>query len=382
RIPAPEMPNDPPDKRSVHPAVRVLVLFLLLYAFLVAIKLLGLTFREFGESRAESLFSGLRTPIAGLAVGILSTVLVQSSSVTTTIIVGLVSEDQLGLDIAVFAIMGCNIGTTVTNTVVAFGHIRHDVEFRRAFAGATMHDFFNLLALLILMPLELMTGILQGSAHLVSSWVYGLAEGGKFQSPVKTMVNWAAKPLKNLVFHDLGLPEGWAVAILITLSLLTLFLALIFITRTMRALIAERMEQSLNAVLGRSGVVAILIGTLLTVAVQSSSITTSLMIPLFAAGILRLENGFPVTIGANIGTTITALIASMAGNESGLTIALVHTFFNVGATLLIFPIPAVRSVPIRCARLLAEFAIRSRIYAILFVVTVFMLVPFLVILLS
>lgn len=376
------MPNDPPDKRSVHPAVRVLVLFLLLYAFLVAIKLLGLTFREFGESRAESLFSGLRTPIAGLAVGILSTVLVQSSSVTTTIIVGLVSEDQLGLDIAVFAIMGCNIGTTVTNTVVAFGHIRHDVEFRRAFAGATMHDFFNLLALLILMPLELMTGILQGSAHLVSSWVYGLAEGGKFQSPVKTMVNWAAKPLKNLVFHDLGLPEGWAVAILITLSLLTLFLALIFITRTMRALIAERMEQSLNAVLGRSGVVAILIGTLLTVAVQSSSITTSLMIPLFAAGILRLENGFPVTIGANIGTTITALIASMAGNESGLTIALVHTFFNVGATLLIFPIPAVRSVPIRCARLLAEFAIRSRIYAILFVVTVFMLVPFLVILLS
>ena len=160
-------------------------------------------------------------------------------------------------------------------------------------------------------------------------------------------------------------------------ALATLFLCLIFITKNMRALIAAKLERSLNAILGKSGVLAIVIGMMLTIAVQSSSITTSLMIPLFAAGILKLENGFPVTIGANIGTTVTAMLASMATNKAGLQIALVHLCFNLGATLIIYPIPQIRRIPIRCAEKLAEIAVKSKPKAAAYVMIVFILIPLL-----
>jgi sodium-dependent phosphate cotransporter len=131
----------------------------------------------------------------------------------------------------------------------------------------------------------------------------------------------------------------------------------------------------LNAVLAKSGVLGIVVGAVATVSVQSSSITTSLMIPLFAAGILRLENGFPVTIGANIGTTVTAFIAALAGNVAGLTIATVHLLFNLTATLIIYPFPVLRNIPLRLARGLALRASTDRRIVLYYVIGVFVVAP-------
>jgi sodium-dependent phosphate cotransporter len=113
--------------------------------------------------------------------------------------------------------------------------------------------------------------------------------------------------------------------------------------------------------------------------VQSSSITTSLLVPLGAAGILRLEQALPITIGANIGTTVTALLAALAGSGAnavvGLEIALVHLLFNLTGLVMIYPLQATRNIPLRGARFLTSLAIRSRKLTLLWVGALFYGVP-------
>ena len=135
------------EKKSSSPAIsmvgailRAVLVLALLYLFLVAIEVLGSSFKSLGADTAEKLITSFTNPFAGLAGGILATVLVQSSSVTTSTIVGLVGQNALPLSVAVPMIMGANNGTTVTNTIVSLGHITRNNEFKRAFAGATVHD--------------------------------------------------------------------------------------------------------------------------------------------------------------------------------------------------------------------------------------------------
>ncbi len=355
--------------------IRIGLLLGLLYVFLLSIQVMGSAFKLMGSAHAEGLFSGLVTPFAGLSVGILATVLVQSSSMTTSLVVSAVGAGQLPLEVAVFAIMGCNIGTTITNTLVSLGHVRQDAEFRRAFAGSTMHDFFNIMAVMVFMPLEMATGMLRKSAIYLAEHIYTDGTGGKFTSPIKAMTKPIAKMLKHFCTDTLDLGSTWGGIAMLVLALGALVCALVMITKIMKLLMMARMERSLNRVLEKSGLLGIVIGIALTVSVQSSSITTSLMVPLFAAGILKLENGFPVTLGANIGTTVTALLAALTTGVNGLTIALVHLLFNLSSTAIIYPVPAVRRVPIRLAEKLAELAVRNRFYAVFYVVGFFVIIP-------
>lgn len=363
--------------------VRVLMIAALLWGFLVAINAMGSGFKMLGAAYVKGggeggIFGGITSPFAGLAIGVLATVIVQSSSVSTSTVVAAVAAGQLPLEIAVFTVMGCNIGTTVTNTLVALGHVRQDQEFRRALAGATMHDFFNLMCVAVFFPLELATGWLHRLAAALT-WHYDKQE--KYHSPIKAHFKAVTHSLKAFLEGDLGLSSKTVGITMVVIGLIVLIIALVYITKVMRSLIMAKMERSLNAALEKSGLFAIVIGVALTIAVQSSSITTSLMIPLFAAGILTLENGFPVTLGANIGTTVTALLASLAVDpnlehaELGLTIALVHLLFNLSGTLLFFPIPAIRHIPIRCAVKLADITMKNKMYAILYVLICFILLP-------
>src|SRR3546814_15650655 len=87
------------------------------------------------------------------------------------------------------------------------------------------------------------------------------------------------------------------------------------------------------------GMSALALGLVITVAVQSSSITTSVLVPLAAAGVISVRNVYPVALGANIGTTVTALLAAMAASRpEALTIALVHTLFNLAGPLPFYPV--------------------------------------------
>lgn len=380
-----QIPTSEPTEPSPSPIVagpsrqmptwlRALLVFGLLYLFLVGVKALESGVKGLGDDAAGQLFEGITSPVAALFVGILATVLVQSSSVTTATIVGLVATGTLPLDTAVPMIMGANIGTTVTNTIVALANARQTEDFRRAFAAATMHDFFNLIAVAILLPLELLTGFLQKSA----TWIAEHLPGGTdatFNSPIKGAVKWGFTQIERVL--EPIIPNENTLAILfIILGIGIIFLTLTYITKNMKKLIADRIERSVNASLEKSGLVGMAVGVIVTIAVQSSSITTSILIPLVASGLLLVRNAYPITLGANVGTTVTALIAALATDSTAaMTIAIVHLLFNIVAISVVYPIPKLRYVPVTLAEILADVAVRRKWVAVAYTVGLFIIVP-------
>lgn len=369
----PLSPDVPPRRLPV--GVRAVLVLLLIAGFLVAVKMMGGAFKLMGKETSQRLFEGVSNPFAGLSVGVLATVLVQSSSATTSTIVGLVGSGGLSVAHAVPMVMGANIGTTVTNTVVSIGHVRQGPEFGRAFAAATVHDFFNLLCVVVLLPLELATGILADTAERMTEALHGDVAGGEFKSPIKQAVGAVYDGIKGGL-EWLGLADLSLALVVLALGLGLTFFCLVFITKNMRVLISGPLEHALNRSLGRSGLLGIGVGAVITVGLQSSSITTSLLVPLCAAGVLRLENAFPIMLGANVGTTFTALLASLAADRpEGLTIALVHLLFNLAGILLFYPIPALRRIPIRMAMGLAGRARQGPVWPLLYLLAVFVIAP-------
>jgi len=369
------------QRREMPTLLRALLVVALLYLFLTGVELLSGGFKTMGKGFVDGLFEGVSNPIGGLFVGLLATVLVQSSSVSTSVIVGLVASGVVDADDAVPMIMGANLGTTVTNTLASLGHVRRDMEFRRAFAAATVHDFFNILAVAVFLPIELATGYLSDTAGWITERVLG-SSGASFKSPLKAAVKKPAGMVKDLLV-DLGAQGNWKGGLMIVIGLAFIFLALAYITKNMRLLVADRVEAAINRALGAgSGVVAILLGAIITISVQSSSITTSVLVPLAASGVLTLENIYPVTLGANVGTTVTALLAALAtGNPAAVTVAIVHTLFNISGILVFYPLQALRRIPIRLSTALADIAAERRSTAIAYAIGMFVVVPLVVVLL-
>lgn len=375
----PELPlAQKPEERSLPAVVRAGLVIGFLYLFLGGVKLLESGIKGLGKDFTDALFENASNPLAALFVGILATVLVQSSSVTTATIVGLVASGVVSVETAVPMIMGANIGTTVTNTLVSLAHARQDDSFRRGFAAATMHDFFNLIAVIVILPLEILTGFLSSAATSVAQFISGGTElGGSFDSPIKGAVKWLAGLFESLFEVFTGNETALAV-ISIVVGIGLIFLTLTLITRNMRVLVADRVERSLNAALARSGIVGLVVGMLITISVQSSSITTSILIPLVASGLLALRNAYPITLGANIGTTVTALLAALgAGALDGLTIAVTHTLFNILGILLVFPWPKIKYIPVRMAEGLANMAVARKWLALAYVGVTFIAIPLL-----
>jgi solute carrier family 34 (sodium-dependent phosphate cotransporter) len=366
----------------VRTILKLLFVAFFLYLFLISIGLMGEAFKGFGKGFAEALLNSTANPFIGLFIGIIATSLIQSSSTTTSILVGMVASGAMTIENAVPMIMGANIGTTVTNMIVSLGHITRREEFKRAIAGASVHDFFNIICVSIFFPLELMTGFLQKLATFLAS-VFENAGGIKFISPIKLVTAPLIKTIKHFLVETLPFEHGVGYVLILVLSAVLLFVSLYFIVKLMRSLVIKRTEIILNNVLGKTGLVGIAAGLVFTAVVQSSSITTSLLVPMIGAGILTVELAFPITIGANIGTTTTAILASFAtGNIAAITIAFVHFLFNVSGLLLLYPIKIFRTLPIYMAKALGELAFYKRRYALIFMVSIFFVIPGLFILLS
>jgi len=379
-------PVGAPKFNSESPWLRLIVALTLLYLFLVGITCLGGGIKALGKGVMDVYFASDMNPFLALIVGILATTLVQSSSVSTAIIVGLVGAEQISVAAAIPMVMGANIGTTVTNTLASLAHGTQDNEFRRAFAAATCHDFFNYLSVIVLLPLELITrsffgqGLLESIAKVTAEWSMGTG-GAKYKSPLKASFKAGKKVveggLETLGFDDRALHIALALAggviILVTLTM---------IVKVMKSLVTTRLERYVNRVLGSGGFVAIIVGIVLTVMAQSSSITTSVMVPLAGAGLVTLQQIFPITLGANIGTTVTALLASMAVSgdsaEAARQVALVHLAFNLLGILIWFVPASTRRVPLAAATWMAEIGSRSKRNAVLYVFGAFYVLPALI----
>jgi len=269
--------------------------------------------------------------------------------------------------------MGANIGTSVTNTLVSLAHISRRVEFQRAFAGATLHDFFNWLAVLILLPLEILGGFLAKSSGFLAEALEG-AGGARLFNPLRAIVRPAAESIKE-VMGDSG-------ALVLAAGVILLIACLKLLVDLLKVLMTRRAEKILHGTIFRSGFAAILAGLAMTVMVQSSSITTSLMVPLVGAGIITLKQFFPYTIGANIGTTVTALLAALStGSTASVTVAFAHLLFNVVGFVVIYLPPPMRAIPLALARTMGRLGSRNRLMAALYIVVFFFGIP-LVLLLS
>lgn len=360
-----------------------LSIVLLVYLVLVAVGTVsgGFKLASGGSEGAKEIFAFATNPIVALLLGALATALVQSSSTVTSVIVGLVAGG-LPISIAIPMVMGANIGTTITNTLVSIGHIRSKDEFRRAFAASTVHDFFNLLAVAIFLPLEIMFGMLEKLASGLAHVFVGDADLSlKSYNFIKPLV----KPAVSVVKDGVSFLDSTAAGIaMVVIGIMMILFAVTYLGKLLKKALVGKAKELLHSAIGRGPVVGISSGALVTVMVQSSSTTTSLMIPLAGSGVFTTRQIYPFTLGANIGTTITALLAATSitgpAAEVALTIALVHVMFNVFAVALIYGLPLLREIPLHLAEKLAEIGAQNKPAALAYVLGSFFVFPGLIML--
>ena len=345
-----------------------------LYLFLVGIAGMSSAIKHMGSGFAETVLTTTSNPFIALFIGVFATVLFQSSSTSTSLILGMVSSGTLTISSSIPMVMGANIGTTVTNTIVSIGHISRGKEFKRAFAASTVHDFFNILAVIIVFPIEMLFHPLQKTSEWFALQLFGKIENIdvlQAKSPIKLAVKSGAKFVQKFSF------DNDVVYLLISVSIT--FLMLYSIVKLLRSLVLKKIEGFFDQYIFNTAIKAMVFGVILTIMVQSSSITTSLVVPLAGAGVLTLRQIFPFTLGANIGTTVTALLAAITGTVSALVAAFSHLLFNITGILVIYGIPLLRNIPLTLAENMADIAVSKKYIPILYLVTIFILIPFTII---
>ena len=329
------------------------------------------------KSASSGFLTATNSAFICLFIGVFATVLFQSSSTTTSLIVGMAGGGLIGLSSAVPMVMGANIGTTVTNTIISLGHLRHGEEFKRAFAASTVHDFFNILAVLIFFPLEMMFGILEKSATFLGNVFFTEISEKPFQSPIKKAVSWGVDHLKDIVHYVSN--NNW---VLLFVSVVITLIMLFSIVKLLRSMVLSKVEAFFDKYIFKTAIRAMIFGFGITVMVQSSSITTSVIVPLAGAGVLSLRQIFPFTLGANIGTTVTSIMAALVLNPLAMVVAFSHLLFNILGILALYTIEPIRNIPLKCAETIAELSMKNKLIPILYLAIVFVLIPLIIILLG
>ena len=496
-------------------AALTLAVFFCIWVFLLSLSLMGTGFKLLGGKDSAKMFDVADNPISALLIGVLATVLVQSSSTTTSIIVSMVGADELSVNIAIFMIMGANIGTSVTNTIVAMGHFSNADDLRRGFAAATVHDMFNMLNVLVMLPLNWIYPFLQKMTYemakdqepcegdkcnkteflkpYISPYSKGVASydkkvakyvtenwcagqcGKSYSTDAMKLIsaevctsttdcsnvhknykdNWMSngylaqkrapayivgtasgtpaefhydKPdsctsstkffddedawtstvagsltagtcyevcgskvktglcdkrlLKGgLTLEDWEMTDNGAGTFLTIVALIGLCSCLFCIVYMLQIIMKGAAARILQKVVGFNGYLNIAIGCFITIMVQSSSITTSTLTPLAAVGIISLQDMFPLTLGANIGTTLTGIMSASVVTSKPVNawqVALAHLFFNIFGTLMWYPIPKVRDIPLRASKFLGHMTAHPQ-YGVLFppayIFTCFFIIP-------
>tara|TARA_Y100001970_G_scaffold59259_1_gene75384 strand:+ start:433 stop:1536 length:1104 start_codon:yes stop_codon:yes gene_type:complete len=365
------------NKEAAKTILKIFGVLAALYMFLVGINGMSSAIKHMGAEIAESIVTATSNPFIALFIGVFATVLFQSSSTTTSLIVAMVSSQALGISGAIPMIMGANIGTTVTNTIVSVGHINKGTEFKRAFAASTVHDFFNILAVLIIFPLEITFHFIEKLARALGEVLVGTmlnADILQAKSPIKIAVKSGAKLIESFTFdNDIYY---------LVISVLITFICLVSIVKLLRSLVLEKIEAFFDQYIFKTALRAIGFGIVLTIMVQSSSITTSLVVPLAGAGVLTLKKIFPFTLGANIGTTVTALLAALTGTVAALVAAISHLLFNIFGIAIIYGIPQLRAIPLMLAEKISELAVKNKFIPIIYLLIVFGAIPLSIILLT
>lgn len=286
-------------------------------------------------------------------------------------IVAIVASGSIGLSDAIPMIMGANIGTTLTSTLVSLSFITKREEFRKAIGAGVVHDFFNILVIAILFPLEYYYGILTQMSSATSNFLLGpdyVGENTEFRFFLFT------KPIVLYVGSLVPYPIVLAIS-----SFGILAVAVKFLSHTLYKSITGGSREFLQRYFFGSTYRSFFWGIFFTAGVQSSSVTTSVIVPFVATRKINLKQCFSFILGANIGTTITALIAALFKSEAAVSIALVHLFINLIGVLIFLPFPVIRNIPVRMAKSFGKLAMKFRIAGFAYIILTFFLIPFILI---
>lgn len=340
-----------------------------LLIFLFALDLMMSSLNYLGGTAAETIILATSNPFTGLFIGLLITALIQSSSAVTSMVVALVASGAMTIESAVPIIMGANVGTTITSTIVSLGFITRKKEFMRAVAAGTYHSFFNILTVVILFPLEYYYGVLSNLSEYIASVFFNQPVG-----PTRTefsLLGSGVGPVVHFIVSSIN--NGFA---LIILSIALLFGSILFFRRVLSNQLGFASQDRFQRFFFKSPMKSFAWGLLTTAAIRSSTITTSLVVPLVAKKVVKLRDAAPFIMGANVGTTITAFIAAMFNSNAAISIAIAHFLFNFIGVLFFFPMPLVRELPIRLAKGLGRLTLKYRLAGFVYLLLTFFFIPF------
>jgi solute carrier family 34 (sodium-dependent phosphate cotransporter) len=361
-------------KEASQKSSKGLIIFQMLLAFVLfmfSIDLLTMSMVKLNNNLAEELFQATNNPFVGLFVGLLITALVQSSSMVTSMIVAVVASGNLTLVQAVPLVMGANIGTTLTSTLVAFSYIMKKGEFKRALTAGVVHDIFNILTVMILFPLEIYFGFLSKSASFLTNTFFDFNSDYNGDYSYNVLFT---RPLTAWLVDFLNIP-----VLGLILSLILVFFSIKFLSDTVFRTFVSTNFEKVSRQMFKLPYISFLYGLFFTAAVQSSTVTTSLIVPAVANRKVSLSKAFPFIIGANLGTTITAVIASIYKTEAAISIAIVHILFNFFGTIVFLPFPALRNIPVKLATFLGDQSVKRKLVGFAYILLIFFIIPFILI---
>ncbi|CAK9303388.1 unnamed protein product [Gordionus sp. m RMFG-2023] len=475
---------NPPQKirRVIGGLLKFLGVLTCLYFFICSLDFMTSAFRLLGAKAAGKVFadsSFLNNPITALMVGVLVAALLHSSAIVVSVIIAMVASQILKVRTAIPIIMGADIGTAITNIIVSIigskggGGTSTDkrLQFKRAFAAATVHDMFNWLSVVVFLPLEIMTGFLfhlssfavnhlkieQGNytqkqfikritkpfttlfVELDEKALNAIAKSRPGSDKLTILKRFCSDPGRSYNFvtattsltgylkhrcHFLlaktNLSDNIAGIILLIFSLTLLGCCLVGMVKILHSILKTKLSLSIRKIINYrlpgklecfTGYFAIMFGAFVTFLIQSSSIFTSTLTPLVGIGLVALENVYPLTLGSNIGTTTTGLIASFTvtnindddsyyynsthphfegtGNatlpynslKASVQIALIHTFYNILGVLVWYPIPFMRW-PLFVAKFLGEITYKYEWFSLMYLVLFYFFLPLIIFSLS
>jgi sodium-dependent phosphate cotransporter len=377
-----------------------LILMLLVGLYLFVSSLEGvkngfkLIFAEW-QGSILAMITGNTAAITGLALGMLSTALVQSSSAvvaTTMVSMSGMVAGGLPMDAAIKfgvpMILGANIGTTVTNTIVAFGIERGMTmkEFKDTIPGVIVDDVYEGLTIALFFTLELTTGLISKIVLRLGNFYTEVLQMETFFSSFEDTIidiiigDPLIKPLKNIAVENLGTLGGglfmfifWFIVIIISMGM---------ITKGLERLIETGWEARVRAAF-ESPARGFLTGFTITFLVGSSSIGSSLVIPFLATRVVNLKTAYPYLVGCNLATAVdmSQIYGYIAGGTVGMVLGSAHVLLNLMALTLWFISP-LRFVPVKVAEWLGGKITENEnaIYSLLaWVIVVFFVIPIVII---
>lgn len=369
--------------------VRWLLVLLSILVIIIGINLILDGVYGFGTFSTTQMYQVAKDPLIGVLIGILATALVQSSTTTTTLTVTAVGTGIVSVPVAIPIILGANIGTTITAMLVAFSYMGERREFKRAFTVAAMHVWFNVLVILFLFVVELLFHPFRTISGAIATEITLTTGGSLPTSDVMTRLFDPPTQLlgMNGLIGSIGNPSISAIVCLVVGTAFILF-AVRAMSSQIRTITAATVTSIMDKVINPenspkatilSNFWSFILGVLFTLMVTASSVTVASMQPVAVSGVVKQKPLLGVILGANVGTTVTAMFATFAivsdQGEFAIQAALIHLIVNLTGALLVLCIPQLANVIIHLAEKTANLTARSYSITLATIGTLYILVP-------